>query len=255
MPNPIRSVARTIRWRWVHDWRWRGGARRVQAAAFRPHTFICASQTEWYRTAGYGGELAPLGAFLFLLRPSDIVWDVGSSVGLFTVHAADIAQRVVAIEPDPATVERLRQNVAVNGQSSRVDCLHLALGNTQGTVSLATDGLDGNAPAIADLGRHRQTVSVRLDTADALVAAGTIRPTVLKIDVEGAEAMALEGAKGILSGPERPRLVFMEVHPRFLPQFGGDAEDVERILRETGYHLLATRAREDQYHVLATAIE
>ena len=223
-----------------------------RASQFGGYTFRCANRTEYYRTMDFGGEADALGAFLFLLRPDDHVWDIGASVGLFTVHAAGAVRRVVAFEPDPATFTRLRQNVEVNGLTDRVDCRMAALGDRNGQVALCTDGLDGNAPSVADLGRHAGVTAAFMTTIDHLVDSNLAPPTVLKIDAEGAEVLVLRGAIQLLASPRAPRLIFLEVHPKFLPSFGATAEAVEALVSQHGYDVAVRRLRGEQIHLLLT---
>jgi len=59
------------------------------------------------------------------------------------------------------------------------------------------------------------------------------RPVLLKIDVEGAEQLVLEGAKKWIS-KIRPTLL-LEVHPAFLPKFGHSTETLANLVNELGY--------------------
>ena len=59
-----------------------------------------------------------------------------------------------------------------------------------------------------------------MTTVDRLVADDAPLPTVLKIDVEGAELLVLRGATALLASTSSPRLIFLEVHPQFLPSLG-----------------------------------
>ena len=201
-----------------------------------------------------GGEILSLASFLFLLKREDIVWDVGASVGLFTMHAAQRVQRVIAFEPDPETAGRLRKNVQLNGFMEKVDILQVALGEEEGKKELHTDGLGGLAPALGNLKRHSGAVSVQVETVDRLSQQRTAQcPTVLKIDIEGAELLALRGAKALLHSEQRPRIIFLELHPEFLPSFGGSAEEVKKIIRNSGYTILSTEQRAKQQHLIALA--
>lgn len=228
--------------------RWRFGDTTVRTHVFGPASFRCRNSVEVSRTAGFGEEAAALGAFLFLLRPDDVVWDIGASVGLFAIHTAPRVKRVEAFEPDAATAERLRQNAVVNGLDIGVH--QLALGAEPGEVELHTDGLAGNAPSLVALGRHRATTTTRMDTIDAAVERIT-PPTVLKIDVEGAEGLVFDGARGLLGSDRRPRLIFVEVHRAFLPHYGSEPDAVERALQAGGYRTLSTTSRAEQYHLVA----
>jgi FkbM family methyltransferase len=218
---------------------------------FGEYKFICGNKTEYSRTVEYGGEKTPLGAFLFLLKAEDVVWDIGASVGLFTAHSAGIAKMVVAFEPDPATFGRLRQNVEINRLSDRTMTHQLALGSKKGQVILRTDGLDGNAPSVADLGRHSHSTMVQLETIDSLISQGLPVPSVMKIDIEGAELSALEGASKLLRSKQKPRLLFVEVHTKFLTNYHSRHDSVEKVLHQSGYNIIGTRKRDDQYHLIA----
>lgn len=213
--------------------------------------FICGNRTEYYRSVEFGGEKKSLASFLFMLEPDDVVWDIGASIGLFATHAASIVKKVVAFEPDPATFNRLKQNVDLNGFTSKVVLHQIALGSEQGKITLQTDGLDGNAPSIANLGRHKHAVEVEIATIDKLVKEGEIAPTVLKIDIEWAEILALRGAKDFLKSSAKPRLLFIEVHPTFLGNYNSDASEVENIVKESGYKTIGINRRGEQFHIIA----
>ncbi len=217
-----------------------------------PYKFYCRNQTELFRTQDYGGETLSLAAFLFLLKEEDIVWDVGASVGLLTVHSAGIAKQVVAFEPDPATNRRLQQNVELNRLSGKVRFKNCALSDQEGTHELHTDGLAGNAPTLKSLGRHSQVAQVQVRTIDKVVASGIPAPTVLKIDIEGAEIAAIKGARQLLHSKVAPRLLFVEIHPEFLKSYSATPDDVLKLITDAGYHLLLLRPEHGQFHVVAT---
>lgn len=220
---------------------------------FGDFRFKAGNRVEVQRTVDYGYEPMALGALLFLIRPEDIVWDIGASVGLYSVHLGARAAKVVAFEPDPATYARLKENVNLNRLEAKIDCHQLALGEKSGELELATDGLNGYAPVLAmgRLGRHEQRVKITVRTIDELAGEGFRAPSVIKIDIEGAELLALKGSENLLGSGQRPRVLFIEVHPKFLPNFGGTEEEVRELLRRKNYQVISTREREDQYHVIA----
>lgn len=213
--------------------------------------FRCSSLREIKLTSDFGYEKSALGTFLFLLTPGDVVWDVGAAFGLFSVHSAEFCNQVVAFEPDPSHYQRLVGNIELNRQGSKVSIQQLALCDSQGELSLSTSGLSGVSPTLGVNDKHSSKVSVKTETVDRMVKSGVVKPTVMKIDVEGAEAQVLRGAAELLSSEEKPRLLFIEVHPEFLGSFGDSAEDLEHMLIATGYRLLASDRRKGQYHLLA----
>jgi len=219
--------------------------------------FKVATQVERYRTAQFGGEQKALERFLEALEPSDTIYDVGASVGLFTVAAASNypESRVVAFEPDPEINQRLRTNISLNNLKD-VQVIDWAASNDSGTVDLYTDGVDGFSPTMRPQSRDGApsgTVSVEKRPIDEAIADEEIPvPNVLKIDIEGAEVFCLEGCRRLLDGAfgVTPRTLFVEVHPEFLPDYGRTEDDVMKILEDTDYRVEWRQQREEQVHLL-----
>jgi len=201
--------------------------RRGEAAGLRFNTFGT--------NAGYltgTKELEIERSFTALLAPGAVVYDLGGAVGYYTVIAArkvGPTGRVIAFEPLPANQEHLRHNVALN-DFTHVECLGIAVGETAGRAQLQlgrahTQGrlaeLPGT-PASVGVG----TIDVEVAAIDDLIGAGRIPPpSVMKIDIEGAEVEALRGAAATLRD-HRPALL-MEMH--------GRAAEVAASLEPLGY--------------------
>jgi FkbM family methyltransferase len=218
-------------------------ARVSQSSGERTLYFDIYSEVERYRTGDYGGEKVFLDQFLSCLRPEDIIYDIGASVGLFTVHAAAIAVRgqVIAFEPDPQTAERLQRNLEIN-HLSNVRVVPWAVTDHCGAAELYTDGAAGFAPTLrkqADRpGAPKGVAAVETKTLDQAIASQELpSPTVLKIDIEGAEILCLKGASRLLAGElgRKPRVIALELHPQFLPDFGSTTEAVRELVESRGY--------------------
>jgi hypothetical protein len=104
---------------------------------------------------------------------------------------------------------------------------------------------------LADLGRHQHSVPVDVRTIDEMISDGLAPPSVMKIDIEGGEYHALRGGMELLRGESRPRLLFVEIHPSFLEQFGVRSEDVSSLITQAGYRTLAEHRRNGQHLLLA----
>ncbi len=224
-------------------------------------TFEVNNATEQFRIAHYGAEQDTLKSLTEATGPSDIVFDVGASVGLMSIHCASRAGngQVFAFEPDPENMKRLRRNAALNGLSN-VTGIELAVSDKASEVTLYSDGANGASPSLREQpgrsGAPKGTILVRSVTIDAEIVADRLPvPDVMKIDVEGAEILVLRGARRLLAGDfgKRPRVVFLELHPLFLPNFGAEADDVRQLLLSTGYSRLETKPHNNEINEIYAA--
>jgi len=142
-------------------------------------------------------EFADMMLPLHFLRESDLFFDIGANVGVYTVLASGVCRaNTWAFEPDPVTARHLRRNIALNKLGTLVRVFECALGQEQGEIAF-TVGLDTvNRIASSNDEKVRMT---RLEQLDSLV--GDAIPSMIKIDVEGAEEGVLLGANALLANP------------------------------------------------------
>lgn len=127
------------------------------------------------------------------------VFDCGANVGLFSLFMRDAA-RVVAVEPNPSTGARLARNLETNGVDATV--LQAAITAEDGSVKMDFAG----PSVLAEIGETGSEVrSVSIDTL--LDETSTERVDLLKLDVEGHEIAALEGAGKALEAGRIRRIV------------------------------------------------
>jgi FkbM family methyltransferase len=172
-----------------------------------------------------------------LTRPGDRIWDVGANVGLFAFAAAFAAGRagqVVAIEADDWLAGLVRRSAASAGPAyAPVDVLAAAVADRTGVLDLhiSSRGRAGNHLGVVagstQTGGHREARKVPAVTLDGLLDAFP-PPRILKIDVEGAEALCLRGAERLLA----------EAHPVLLCEVTAEnTVEVGARLRSHGYTL------------------
>ncbi|MDB6058883.1 MAG: hypothetical protein JWO95_2727 [Verrucomicrobiales bacterium] len=152
-----------------------------------------------------------------------VIWDVGAHFGYHSLAFAQLGATVKAFEPNSANLDVLNQNLKRNPRlAARIQTCTTALSNADGATtfnaSLSIDGsssgshlANAQTPYSAETVAQFQQVTVRAARADSIVRTKELPPPdYIKVDVEGAEAMVLQGATQLLK-EHRPTL-FIEVH-------------------------------------------
>jgi FkbM family methyltransferase len=207
------------------------------------------SYASWERLRTFEGELSVMEQFSEDISDGDVVWDVGANMGTYTCLAGKCADdvTVVSFEPIPGNVERLKTNAELNGINSIVR--EEALDETDGEMSLSSgQGGDGQY-SFTD---GEEGIMVPTSRADTLVEQGSVpQPSVVKIDVEGAEVRVLRGMKSVL---ERTDYVYVEVHPTRIASYGDDDTEVRNLLSKAGLDIECVQERGSQYFLKGTRI-
>jgi FkbM family methyltransferase len=159
--------------------------------------FIGSSQASADYTQGTN-ELPVQEAVAGNLVPGDIFVDVGANVGFFSLLAARAVGpdgHVYAVEPVPENIEAIHANARRN-HFTQITVVPVAASDSVGTALLTLTEHPGGA-ALASAERPPDTIGeieVETATLDSLVDEGRILPpSLVKIDVEGAEEPVLEG--------------------------------------------------------------
>lgn len=194
---------------------------------------------------------------------SKTVWDVGAFMGYHALAFAALVGeqgRVVTFEPNPFNVERIRMNLERSPDlAPRVTVVTDALSNEDGQTaftfssSVDTGNSSGShiagafAPEVSSVYESFEQITVNTVRADTLLREGRVPvPSLIKMDVEGAEAMVLEGAVEMLS-TARPTLL-LEVHHIVTMLH------TQQLLSGLGYELKVVHIEKDsasRCHVLA----
>lgn len=167
----------------------------------------------FWQAAGDGSwEPVAIDCLLRYLNKNTVVVDIGAWIGPVTLMASRLADRVVAVEPDPVAYAQLQANVARN--CDNVELHHVAIGESEGHITLYAESLGNSASsAIGGLGSEAHEVAtVPLDALMRDVAKDS--PLFVKVDIEGFEFAI---ARQILDLVRERRAIFMfSLHPRNL---------------------------------------
>ena len=192
-------------------------------------------------------QIAEFDSFLTHCTPGMVLFDIGAHFGLFSLAAAHFggpAARALAVDASPTAVRMTRIQAALNGASDRVRTLQACVCDEVGTRNMVAVGVlaDGYFDAPAAHHAARDATAVPAVTLDRLAEESGLRPTHVKIDVEGYEASVLEGGRGILSG-DAPPLLFLELHHEMMRGRGQDPGRPWDLLAKAGYEVSGTDGR------------
>ena len=203
-------------------------------------------------------ERSETKAFLGQIREGMCVFDVGANIGYYTLLAARAvgpAGRVYAFEPEPRNFELLTRNVSENGFTN-VRPVNAAVSSGAGVVRLHLDDANFGAHSLevgsvrTSSGRSVDVETVFLDRfADEALSfeAGVL----VKVDVQGAEALVVAGAQRLLGLPNVT--LFLEIWPEALERAQADAGRLLAVLEDLGFRFEDVEAPESARRALRPA--
>jgi FkbM family methyltransferase len=174
------------------------------------------------------------------LRRGDVVLDVGAHVGVHALTAARRLRalgggRVIAFEPTPDSAATARAAAARNRLD--VEVVRSGLGDADGEIELRGDPRypTHDAGVRSQFGEGDVVARAPVTTFDAWAdCTGLGRLDVVKVDIEGAEILALRGMRETLTRLQ-PRLLAVEVKDVVMERGPGDEATLHALLAECGY--------------------
>jgi FkbM family methyltransferase len=178
-----------------------------------------------------GYEKEEISYICSIVKHGDTVVDVGANIGLYTVYlsrAVGATGTVLCFEPDPANLELLEDNIKLNS-CENVKVFPFALGSAASTQKLYLCDENKGYQSLADLAHTGKYIEIAVEKAsDALKG---YQPSVMKIDVEGAEPLVWEGMD------EPPPYILFEFVPSQIRALDNDPLLFLETLVAEGYRL------------------
>ncbi|RAX38510.1 FkbM family methyltransferase [Rhizobium tropici] len=164
--------------------------------------------------------------------------DVGGNVGYYSLSVAahsTFKGTILAFEPLPRLWGLFNRSILENGFENRLSVRQLALADAPGELQLSDAEDTVNAGATRLVMNTADTKAGRMakvETLDHVI--GSLRPDVMKVDIEGAEGLFLKGARETISA-HRPSLL-MEINRDVLAVLSKTTPGaIHRQLAEFGY--------------------
>jgi len=135
-----------------------------------------------------------------VLKPGDVFYDIGANAGYFSLLGAKLVNPegiVVAFDPVPINVNTISENISINNFSNVCKVVSFAVSDRSGEMELIIPKVNANshlavfdAPNVKESGMAIKVSSITLDE----FSLSNPIPALIKMDIEGAEVAALNGA-------------------------------------------------------------
>jgi FkbM family methyltransferase len=173
------------------------------------------------------------------IRAGNTVLDLGAHIGLFTVllgRATGGTGHVISFEPMRDNREMLKRVIKMNGLEQIVSVRSAAVGAREELAEFFPDPVRWSiGSSLIHNARSTSPICINITTLDTIAANLSNAISFIKIDIEGAELAALEGAQHVLAH-HRPAMC-IEVHPNLLTLSGRHPSELKDLLTKAGYKL------------------
>ncbi len=148
-------------------------------------------------------------AIASMVRPGDVCYDLGASIGYMTLLMARTAKHVYSFEPAPHAIAEMKRHIAANGMRNVTIVPSPVSGGVKDVRFCITDGAYGSA--INPTETRWPVLHLTTTTLDLFIKDHPV-PDFMKMDIEGEEGAVLEGASDLLA--QRKTSICCEVHNR-----------------------------------------
>ena len=160
------------------------------------------------------------------IKPGDVVLDIGANIGYHTLKMADIVGPtglVFAFEPDPNNFVTLTKNIEANGYKNII-AVNKAVSNKPGKLKLYIDKFNKGGHRIYSSFEKRESVEIEATSLDDYFKGSTFiidkKISFIKMDVEGAEPLVIEGAKRLIENSPNIKMI-TEYYPLLIDECCG----------------------------------
>jgi len=185
-------------------------------------------------------ETFEMELFRRIVKENMTVLDIGANIGVYSLIAGrrvGPGGRVIAFEPEPTNFSLLKHNIGKNDLNN-VTAYNIAIADVEGTMKLhLSESNKGHHSLVGgDSSDFSSSILVPVATGDKFLEDVNIKHVdVIKIDIEGAEPLALKGLAHTL---ELPGLtLFFEFSPKTMQDSGFDPKRVLSSLHEKGFSI------------------
>jgi len=236
--NWLRSPSRSLEWIWDNAKFSAGITRKfsitpVVTVTLHPRAFKVAYENQ----VADPEQNAEFKNFIAQCNNKMFLFDVGAHYGLFSLTAAGLQGKAVAVDPSAEAVRMIARQVDLNHEQQMIRVVHAAVSDRKGSLKMLNSGAFSNGYFRLAAGRAaRELTEIPATTIDEMTAEFGA-PTHIKIDVEGHEAAVIRGGRETLR-KYSPQL-FLELHNELISMDGGDPNEAVDELCGAGYNVFS----------------
>jgi FkbM family methyltransferase len=209
---PVRAADHAINW-----------MLRPRVAEIMGHKMFLDSSDSLHLSVSHTYEPLETGLVHQLVKAGDSVVDIGANIGYYTLLLAKLVGeqgRVFAFEPEPRNLKLLQKNVALSGYRNIV-VIPKAASNTTGNARLYLSDYNNGDHRMSNSSEPRDSIAISTVRIDEELRSYDRPIRLIKMDVQGHEASALEGMPELLSR-NRSISILSEFWPVGLKRSGAD---------------------------------
>lgn len=188
-------------------------------------------------------EADELDFILNWLKDDAVFFDVGANTGLFSLRAAAKSSKIQvhAFDPIKLNTALLLSSIEINSLEN-ITVNQTCVGDYDGMVEFSVSS-DSAYSSIKDSGRKSEHKKIKLPIIklDTYIENNSIsKIDFMKIDVEGAEMMVIEGASAVFHNNVKPKLMMIELYDKNLVAFNTSVKEIVIFVEKLGYstHIL-----------------
>lgn len=268
MLNLIKSAVHNVAWLWVRYFPFRMGKNIFwNFTSWRIFEYTTKTQFGMYITGNtqdviqryiyYFGIWEPhISAFISSrLKPGDIFIDIGANIGYYSLLTSRLVGtngKVIAIEASPKVFELLKKQIIANKvENIRILCCAVSNKRARLTVHHAEDTNIGATSIVRNF-NNSFLPNFEVDAAplgDLLSNEEIAMARMIKIDVEGAEWLVVEGMRPIFKQLREDVEILLEVSKDQLEQFGKTFDDLLMEFKNYGFnaYIIRNEYKPDDY--------
>lgn len=178
----------------------KGRVLRIWRGPLKGYRYIVKSDTGFSSLLGRWEKESQV-VYMHSIFPGDVIFDLGANYGIHSMLFAKLtgpSGKVYSFEPLPNNIHDLEAHIRLN-HVSNIEIVPTAICEKQGTLDFKLAAHAGQGSLIGIGCETGEVITVNTDTLDNFCTQKQVLPDFIKIDIEGAEGLALEGFENTIA--------------------------------------------------------